>query len=77
MNLFYSQIILEQEEGRTLLEIADVNLNLPLHVAAAKGHVEPLEKILEHYGTSEDELNAENMNRKTAMHLAAENGHTE
>ena len=77
MNVFYPQIILEQKEGRTLLEVTDTNSNLPLHVAAAKGHVEPLEKILEHYGTSEDELNAENMNRKTAMHLAAENGHTE
>ena len=77
MNVFYPQIILEQEEGRTLLEVTDTNWNLPLHVAATKGHVEPLEEILEHYGTSEDELNAENMNRKTAMHLAAENGHTE
>jgi ankyrin repeat protein len=65
---------LQIEEGRKLLWDTDTNSNLPLHAAAAKGHVDPLEMILEHCG---EDVTAENINRKTAMHLAAENGHTE
>ena len=65
---------MQNEEGQALLRVADTNLNLPLHAAAERGHVEPLEMILEHCG---EEVNAENFSRKTAMHLAAENGHTE
>ena len=55
--------------------VADTNLNLPLHAAATKGHVDLLERILEH--CTREDVNAENISRKTAMHLAAENGHTE
>jgi ankyrin repeat protein len=73
---FNPQIVLENEEGRTLLWVTDTNSNLPLHAAAAKGHVDPLEMILDH-GGEELDVNAENINRKTAMHLAAEKGHTE
>ena len=54
--------------------VADTNLNLPLHAAATKGHVDPLEKILQH--CKHEDVIAENISRKTAMHLAAENGHT-
>ena len=68
---------MQNEEGRTLLRVTDTNLNLPLHAAAERGHVEPLEMILEHCIHEDMSLNAKNISRKTAMHLAAENGHTE
>jgi ankyrin repeat protein len=67
---------LENDEGKKLLWVTDTNSDLPLHAAAAKGHVGPLEKILDR-GDEALDVNAKNISRKTAMHLAAENGHTE
>ena len=53
--------------------------NTPLHIAAKKGHIKPLEEILDliYKDNFKFSLDAENLSRKTAMHLAAENGHTE
>ena len=61
-----------------MLSVTDTSQNTPLHVAAEKGHVEPLEMILKE--RSKDikfKTDGKNISRKTAMHLAAENGHTE
>jgi ankyrin repeat protein len=58
----------------------DISLNTPLHIAAEKGHAEPLKLLLEHVksdgsGCPEMKIDAKNVLNKTIMHLAAENGH--
>ena len=58
-----------------MLLVADTCSNTPLHIAAKKGHVKPIEEILRYRDRSS--VDAKNLSRKTAMHLAAENGHTE
>jgi ankyrin repeat protein len=58
-----------------LLSVADTHSNIPLHIAAEKGHIEPMEEILKH--KDRFSLVDKNLSGKTAMHLAAENGHTE
>ena len=59
--------------------VADMCSNTPLHIAAKKGHIKPLEEILDliYKDNFKFSLDAENLSRKTAMLLAAENGHTE
>lgn len=61
-----------------MLSVTDTCQNTPLHVAAEKGHIEPLGMILKDRNKDvKFKVDAKNICRKTAMHLAAENGHTE
>ncbi|KAF0696248.1 Aste57867_12946 [Aphanomyces stellatus] len=47
--------------------------NTPLHVAAAKGNIEELERLLD----DQEDVHARNMLQKTPLHVAASQGHLE
>ena len=66
---------MQTDEGEKLLSDTDTLLNTPLHIAAKKGHVKPIEEILRF--KSRFHIGTKNLCKETAMHLAAENGHTE
>ncbi|XP_015207409.1 ankyrin repeat and sterile alpha motif domain-containing protein 1B isoform X2 [Lepisosteus oculatus] len=72
----HRDVVLKLLQYEASANIADNKGCFPLHLAAWKGDVE-IVKILIHYGPSHSRVNEQNNENETALHCAAQYGHSE
>ena len=73
MYLFQQFLIMDTEYGKSLCKSTDSHKNGVLHVTARENDLEAMTVLMKHGVRS----NVKNMDGKTPMHLAAEEGHQE
>ncbi len=70
------QAVMRDRTGAKLALTPDSNYSTPLHIAASKGHLASLRVLLEN-SQNLTKLDSINELGRTALHLAASNGHAQ